>query len=540
MVWRRALWGIGLSCLVGAVALATPALAASVEDKLETKSGKLIYHNVYASSRPDPSERTPKPMADESADGRQVVGGQGYAWMAHPTGQKASSVLLLEKFAPSEVQVGQPFVYTIKVTNLTDQLMLQNVVVTDWLPEHFVLSGAEPQPQALSGGEAQWWLGELSPRAFKTIEVHGSASAEELLKPCGSVTYDTRLCLATTVVKPSVQVVMSAPASVLLCDTIPLQVAVRNVGTGTAGDVMVESVLPPGLTAEDGQGRLVFDAGTLPPGHLREFSAVAKAAQSGTYTLSSTASTGFGVLSASPTVTVQVQEPKLLVTKTGPSRQFVHRELTYGIIVLNAGAVAADEVVVEDQIPSGATFVSATEGGSASGDKVVWRLGSMAAGASVRLGVTLRPLGEGELLSTATVRARCAGIASASAQTKINTISAILLELADQADPVAVGESETYTITVTNQGSAVDTNVRVSFWFEPNLQYVSSSGSTIGTLQEDTVVFEPLASLPAQSDAVWRVVLQGVSPGDTRSKVTLTSDQLTRPVEETEATHIYE
>ncbi len=540
MIWRRALWGIGLSCWVGVVALATPALAASVEDKLETKSGKLIYHNVYASSRPDPSERAPKPVAVEPAAGGHVVGGQGYAWMAHPTGQKASSVLLLEKFAPSEVQVGQPFVYTIKVTNLTDQLVLQNVVVTDWLPEHFVLAGAEPQPQALSGGEAQWWLGELLPRAFKTIEVQGSANAEELLKPCGSVTYDTRLCLATTVVKPSVQVVMSAPASALLCDTIPLQVAVRNVGTGTAGDVTVESVLPPGLTTADGQGRLVFDAGTLPPGHLREFSAMAKAAQSGTYTLSSTASTGFGVVSASPTVVVQVQEPKLVVTKTGPARQFVHRELTYHIAVLNAGEVAADEVVVEDQIPADAAFVSATEGGWASGDKVVWRLGSLAPSASVRLGVTLRASREGTLNSTATVRARCSGTVSSSVQTAISTISAILLELADQADPVAVGESETYTIKVTNQGSAVDTNVRVTFWFEPNLQYVSSSGATIGTLQGDTVVFEPLQSLPPKTDAVWRVVLQGVSPGDTRSKVTLTSDELTRPVEETEATHIYE
>jgi hypothetical protein len=38
---------------------------------------------------------------------------------------------------------------------------------------------------------------------------------------------------------------------------------------------------------------------------------------------------------------------------------------------------------------------------------------------------------------------------------------------------------------------------------------------------------------------VWRVVVRAVEPGDVRMKVTLTSDQLTRPVEKTEATNFY-
>jgi hypothetical protein len=55
-----------------------------------------------------------------------------------------------------------------------------------------------------------------------------------------------------------------------------------------------------------------------------------------------------------------------------------------------------------------------------------------------------------------------------------------------------------------------------------------------------TISFAPLRSLEPRVKAVWRVVVRGVRAGDIRFKVTMSSDQLTIPVEETEATHVYE
>jgi len=49
----------------------------------------------------------------------------------------------------------------------------------------------------------------------------------------------------------------------------------------------------------------------------------------------------------------------------------------------------------------------------------------------------------------------------------------------------------------------------------------------------------PLASLPAKEKAVWRVVVKALKPANIRFKVTMLSDQLTRPVEETESTNQY-
>jgi len=95
-------------------------------------------------------------------------------------------------------------------------------------------------------------------------------------------------------------------------------------------------------------------------------------------------------------------------------------------------------------------------------------------------------------------------------------------------------------IAVTNQGSAHGTNIRITCVLEDNVQYVSSAGTSPGSIQGNTVRFAPLGSLAPKSKATWRVMATAVKPGDVRVKVTMDTDQLTRPVEETEATHLYE
>ena len=131
--------------------------------------------------------------------------------------------------------------------------------------------------------------------------------------------------------------------------------------------------------------------------------------------------------------------------------------------------------------------------------------------------------------------------------TEVTGIPAILLEVIDLDDPIQVGGEETYVITITNQGSAPDTNIRVVCTLEANQQFVSASGDSgsgtrvvTGTVRGNQIVFQPLASLAPKAVATLRVVVKCTAAGDTRFKLTMNSDQLTRPVDETEATNIYE
>ena len=59
-------------------------------------------------------------------------------------------------------------------------------------------------------------------------------------------------------------------------------------------------------------------------------------------------------------------------------------------------------------------------------------------------------------------------------------------------------------------------------------------------MKDRVVSFAPLARLAPGAKATWRVVVKAVKPGDVRFKVTMNTDQLRRPVEETESTEMYE
>ena len=189
---------------------------------------------------------------------------------------------------------------------------------------------------------------------------------------------------------------------------------------------------------------------------------------------------------------------------------------------------------------AGMKFVSASHGGKAAGGKIRWSLGSFAAGSSRKVKVIVMPTKAVSLTNSVVAKATCAAGVKASVKTVITGISAVLLEVIDDEDPVEVGNETTYVIIATNQGSAPGTNIRFVCTIEDNEQYVSSSGATKGTLKGNTLTFKPLVSLAPKAKATWRVVVKAVKAGDVRFTVAMNTDQLSRPVDETEATHLYE
>jgi hypothetical protein len=73
----------------------------------------------------------------------------------------------------------------------------------------------------------------------------------------------------------------------------------------------------------------------------------------------------------------------------------------------------------------------------------------------------------------------------------------------------------------------------------PEQDFVSAEADVNHAIQEKTVSFVALPRLDPKAKITYRVVAKGTGEGDVRFKVTLKSDQMTSPVEETESTHIY-
>jgi uncharacterized repeat protein (TIGR01451 family) len=230
-------------------------------------------------------------------------------------------------------------------------------------------------------------------------------------------------------------------------------------------------------------------------------------------------------------------QPNVAIVKSCPELRYLGRNVTFEITVTNRGDGPALNAVVRDTVTGGVQFVSADSDGVRQGNDIVWQLGTLNAGQTRTLKTTMRCDQIGKVASTATVT-YCAE-AEATCTFEVKGIPAILLECVDDPDPVEVGGDLTYTITVLNQGSAVGTNIVVKCTLPAEEQYVSSTGPTAAQVDGKAVAFAPVASLAPKAKAVFGVKVKGTAAGDVRFQVELTSDQLERPVMETESTHLY-
>ncbi len=448
-------------------------------------------------------------------------------------------IVRLDKTMPKEVGLDTQFSYTITITNLTDT-KLDGITIKEQTPIHFNLVNANPIADEKEN-ELIWNIQTLGPKATKQIRVSGVATSVEPLRHCTTVlTPVIPACANIEVIQPRLKLIKMVPLDALLCDLIPVKYIVSNVGTGSIPNVRIVDALPMGLRPADGRSELVFEAGVLMAGQSKEFSIDLRASRVGEYSSRAVATSSTGLRDESVETTTRVGLPVLAISKEGPERLYIGRPVTYEITVTNRSDVPARDTVVEDTLPQGVTSVKATAGAQLSGLKLIWNLGTLEPDQSETFQVSYTPTTTGTIVNDATATANCATPVTASMRTTITGIAATMLEVVDIEDPVRVGNRATYTITVTNQGSAVSRNIRVYCILEDNVKYVSSAGATASTIEGDTVRFLPLGSLAPKSKAVWRVVVAAVRPGDVRFKVVMNSDELTRPVEESEATHIYE
>ncbi|HNX69624.1 MAG TPA: hypothetical protein PLL75_03085 [Candidatus Omnitrophota bacterium] len=453
--------------------------------------------------------------------------------------EKSSSPLLVEKEMPKQIVVGKPYTYTILVSNKSE-CGLDDVVVTERIPDQYEMNTAAPEPTKTSGRVAEWALGYLKPKETKTITITGVAKAAGNTVSCTKATYSPTLCLGPEAISPSLKVALEAANQALLCDVIPAKLTITNSGTGYAQDAAIQMSLPAGLTTTDGKSSIQIDAGDLQGGASKSYSLNLKASKPGNYGYKASAAAANGLSAASGSVSTSVKQPQLKVGVAGPDKVFVTKDATYQVTVQNVGDAASANTMVSATIPAGMKFVGASNGGTADDGRVKWNIGTLDAGKAVKLDATYKSVTGGTGESVANATGSCCQEASAAVKSDVQGIPAILLEVIDTEDPVQVGGTEKFYVTVTNQGSAADKNIVIKMSFEENFDYVSSSGPTQGKAEgTKSVEFAPLGSLAAGQKATWEVTAKAVSEGDHRTTLVMTSDAITRPVQETEATRVY-
>jgi uncharacterized repeat protein (TIGR01451 family) len=464
--------------------------------------------------------------------------------LAVPTGDRRTSTVLVEQLLPQEARLNRPYDYKIRVTNLTDA-PLAGVTVRERVPENFTINKSEPEGRDDNGWRS-YAVGELPPLGTKTIDVSGMPKAEGRLNTCLAVDYKPTLCASSEVINPVLKLTKEGPKDTDICEGIRYRYVVSNTGTGTEHDVAIEDQLPEGVTTDEGKRTVSIRVGDLPQNASKEFTVRVKAAKTGQYASAAVARAPGGSEARSEEVSTLVRQPKLDVVVNGPEKEYINKTATYTVTVKNNGDAPARRTVLGiDTGPGGNVGTVAVGGGggdaqvAAAYRKEGTDLGTIAPGEARTATVTVRAGQEGQLPVKATVAAGCVSPVSARAVTNILTLPALRLEVVDLDDPIRVGDSVVYRVTVQNQGTGADHNIGVTATLPPELQYTTSEGPTQAKPEGQTIRLGTLETLAAGQSAVWRIEAKALRGGDVRLRVDLKSDSLSQPAMETEPTRLY-
>jgi len=454
-------------------------------------------------------------------------------------GAGAEDAIHVEKVMPSKVTVGKPFEYVLRVTNRTS-CHFSDVVVSEKFPEKYEMLKASPEPAKVSGRTAEWAVGELGPKETRILTIRGTAQEMSSMLACTKVTCVPMLCVGPETTVSGLKLTLEAPGQTLLCDGIAEKIKIENTGADLMEDIKISQTLPEGLTTVEDKNSLEIRAGKLAGNETKTFDAKLKAQKVGTYThkVKAVASNGLSI-SAAP-VTTMVKQPVLKIAMSGPEKVFMTRDADFKITVENTGTADSANTAVTAKIPAGMKFVSASNGGSISGDNVTWGLGALAAQKTVSLSMIFKGITSGPVQLAATAKGVCCQEVSTAAKINVQGIPAILLEAVDVEDPIQVGGKEKFRVIVTNQGSAPDARIVLKVNFEKNFDYVSSSGPTQAKAESSkSIEFAPLASLAPGQKATWEIVAKATEEGDHRASFHVKSDALDRSVEKVESTRVY-
>ena len=414
----------------------------------------------------------------------------------------APELTLTKRSSPLSVLAGGVVTWTLEYANQGSDAAL-DLVLQDPLPPGatFVAASAGGVENA---GVVTWSLGRLDPDASGAVTVDMLIDASAPSGPLGNsatlgasnasdvsaaaevlVTDQARLELTKVTAFPTVP--QGSEVSFVLTFT--------NVGNGTASNVRLSNPLPPNTTFVSASGGGSFDGsainwslGDLPAGGTGQV-VITVRLDRGLAAMTAINSTGLleadGVASATATASVSVGTAPLLELEkvAGGGPVLAGDSLEYSLSWSNGGSRAATGVVLTDTLPPGASFVSASDGGSYSPvtNTVSWNLGTVSAGASGSFTVALStdPLApEGAaLVNRAALTSSELPVVEATSSTVVAARPILLMTKTTAQAQATPGDTIDYVITVTNSGSATATGLQITDRIPSGVTFLSSNGS---------------------------------------------------------------
>jgi uncharacterized repeat protein (TIGR01451 family) len=306
----------------------------------------------------------------------------------------APADLSIAKTGPAAVAPGNNVTYSVTVSNPT-AATINSVTITDKLPTGLSLISTTP----LSTNPDTFTPANSGNTAIVTGSVAaGNTDVFQIVATVGaSVTAGTTLANVASYTDPAnLSGVNSAPANTFVAPTgvalsksgpgavspggmATFTLTFTNTATTPAATVKLSDVLPTGLTLTSATPLVNPDGFTsTSTGNTASFTSASVAADSAdTFTVVATASstltngtslantatftTGAAGNGSSNTVNTVVAAAGVALVKSGPAQVMPSGTVTYTLTFSNTGTTAANTVSITDTLPTGLTFVSASQ-----------------------------------------------------------------------------------------------------------------------------------------------------------------------------------
>ena len=114
----------------------------------------------------------------------------------------------------------------------------------------------------------RWSVGALAAGASREIVVRVRPTGEGTIDGTATVSFSAQVRSATVIRSPKLQLDVAGPNAVPLGSEVPVQFRITNRGSGDAANVVLRSVLPPGLRHPEG-GDLEYTIDVLRAGETK-------------------------------------------------------------------------------------------------------------------------------------------------------------------------------------------------------------------------------------------------------------------------------
>ncbi|MBO9583913.1 MAG: DUF11 domain-containing protein [Flavobacterium sp.] len=401
--------------------------------------------------------------------------------------------------------VGTNVTFTITATN-NGPSNATNVNVAETLPSGYTFVSATPSVGTYNG-TTNWAIGNLANGANATLTIVATVVPSAPNNYANTVTIsgnepdpttpnNTSTSTPIPIASADLSVVKTANiADPIVGTNITFTIRATNNGPSNATGVSVAETLPSGYTLVSSTPSVgsyngtTWNIGNMANGTVETLTIIATVLPSATNDYANTAtisgnesdpSLSNNTSTVTPTATLNADISVVKTVSTNSPR--VGTNVTFTITAANNGPSDATGIIIEEIIPAGYTFISATPSiGNWTAPN--WTIGSLTNGSSATLTIVAKVNATGPYANTASVTGSVpvdlvpTNNSSTSTPTPEASADLSVVKTVDTHTPI-VGTNVTFTITAVNNGPSNATNVNVQDILPSGYTFVSAAPST--------------------------------------------------------------